>query len=514
VKNSILCLMMVLWPGSAWSIEISLRPMGTYSTGTFDGASAQIVDYHPLFKWLVITNRAHEAIDVVKIHPASKPQLLFKIALPGKPLSVAAHRRYGMIAVSLEGQSVTDPGTVGFYMVTGQHLGSVQVGPLPDMITWTPDGRKLLVANEGEPSGDYTIDPPGSISIITLGAGSQLVKMVAEAAVETVGFDYVAIDPSVRIFGPGATAEMDLEPEYITVSEDSRTAWVTLQENNAVARLDIDTATFSWVRGLGYKDHRLLRNRLDASDKDNAITITAWPVYGMYLPDAVAAFSIGGEQYLITANEGDSRAYDSFTEEARVKELKLDMDAFAGWPDLAKHANLGRLKVTNTMGDIDNDGDYDELYCFGGRSLTIWTSEGTFVADSGDQFEQITAARHPMYFNSTDDETAFDSRSDDKGPEPEHVVVGRIGESTVAFIGLERTGGIMVYDVSDAASPRFLDYFNNRNFEVGPTTVEAGDLSTEGLLFVPAKDSPTRTPLLVAANEISGTTTIFEVQVR
>ncbi|UCG48308.1 MAG: choice-of-anchor I family protein [Phycisphaerales bacterium] len=515
MKKLMLCLMICgMWASGARGIEISLKPLGTYSTGIFDDGAAQILDYHPVFKWLVITNAADEAIDVVKVHPAAKPELLFKIGLPGKPLSVAAHPRYGMVAVSVEAGDATEPGTVEFYRMTGQHLGSVQVGALPDMIVWTPDGRKLLVANEGEPNDDYTVDPPGSVSIITLGTGPALARVVADAAVETVGFDSVAVDPGVRIFGPGATATEDLEPEYIAVSEDSKTAWVTLQENNAIAKLDIDAATFSWVRSLGYKDHSILGNGLDASNKDDAIAITTWPVRGMYLPDAIAAFTIDGQQYLITANEGDSRDYDGFSEEERVKDLDLDPDAFAAWPDLADNGNLGRLKVTNTMGDLDDDGDYDELYCFGGRSFTIWTGDGVLVSDSGDQLEQIMAAKFPAYFNSTDDESAFDNRSDDKGPEPEHVTVADIGGSTVAFIGLERIGGIMVYDVSDPTGPRFLDYFNNRNFEADPETAQAGDLSTEGLLLIPADNSPTHTPLLVAANEISGSTTIFEVQVR
>ncbi len=515
MKKSMVCLMLCgLWAGGAWGVDISLKPMGTYATGVFNAAGAQIVDYHPAFKWLFITNGADPAIDVVRIHPSGRPVFLFKIGVPGKPLSVAAHRHYRMIAVSVQGAAVTDPGTVEFYYVTGQHLGTVQVGSLPDMITWTPDGRKLLVANEGEPSADYTIDPPGSVSIITLGAGPWLSRMVAEATLETVGFDSVAVDPGVRIFGPGATAQNNLEPEYIAVSEDSTTAWVTLQENNAIAKLDIGTATFGWVRALGFKDHGKLGSGLDASDKDKAIAITPWPVRGLYLPDAIAAFTLGDEQYLITGNEGDIRAYAGYSEEARIGGLLLDPVAFAAWPDLIKSYNLGRLKVTNTMGDTDGDGDYDELYSFGARSFTIWNSEGAIVSDSGDQFEQITAAKYPANFNASDDTALFDSRSDDKGPEPEHVVVGRFGDSTVAFIGLERTGGILAYDVSDAAKPRFLDYYNNRDFLADPVTAEAGDLSTEGLLLIPANNSPTRTPLLVASNEISGTTTVFEVQVR
>ena len=547
MKKLVFCLMVCgVLAGAACGVELSLKAVGTYSTGVFDDAAAQIVDYHPSTKQLFVTNCADETIDVLNIHRANDPKLLSKIDLSGKPLGLAVHPSYGLIAVSIEGEEVTDPGTVEFYRVTGQHLGSVFVGPLPDMIVWTPDGSKLLVANEGEPNDDYDVDPEGSVSIIMLGADKQLKKKVENATVETAGFDTVVPDADVRIFGPGATFAQDVEPEYIAVSDDSKTAWVTLQENNAIAKLDIDNAQFEWVRSLGYKDHSILGNGLDPSNKDKAIAIDTWPVYGMYIPDALAAFTVGEEQYIITANEGDSRDYDGFSEEERVKDLTLDSDAFDGWEDLQDNANLGRLKVTTTMGDLDDDGDYDELYCYGGRSISIWTEEEeelVLVSDTGDQFEQITAAKFPDFFNSTDDENNFDNRSDDKGPEPEHVVVGKIGDSQVAFVGLERIGGIMAYDVSDPEKPRFLDYVNNRDFSIpieievpvidpdtgepvidpdtgepetedvlNPEWQKAGDLSTEGLLFIPG--SASSCPLVVAANEVSGTVTVYEVQVR
>ena len=418
--------------------------------------------------------------------------------------------------------------------MAGKPLGAVAVGPLPDMIVWTPDGKKLLVASEGEPNDDYDVDPEGSVSIITLGADGQLAERVTNASVQMVGFGAVVPDENVRVFGEDATFAQDAEPEYIAVSEDSKTAWVTLQENNAIAKLNIETAQFEWVRGLGYKDHSVLGNALDPSNKDDGIEIANWPVYGLYIPDAIAAFRVGEEQYLITANEGDSRDYDGFSEETRAANLDLDPDAFAGWEDIQDNKNLGRLTVTTTMGDVDDDGDYDEIYCFGGRSLSIWSAEGELVSDTGDQFERITAAKYPDFFNSTDDDNGFDSRSDDKGPEPEHVVVGDVGGSKVAFVGLERIGGIMAYDVSDPEKPRFLDYVNNRDFSIpiwievtivdpdtgeeteeeilNPEWQKAGDLSTEGLVLIPG--SASSCPLVISANEVSGTVTVFEIQVR
>jgi hypothetical protein len=432
---------------------------------------------------------------------------------------VAVHPSLDLVAVSIEGEEVTDPGTVQFFSVDGESLGeAIEVGSLPDMIVWTPNGEKLLVANEAEPSDDYTVDPEGSVSIITLGAG-----------VETAGFDGVPIDAEVRIFGPDASAAQDLEPEYIAVSDDSSTAWVTLQENNAVAKLDIDNAQFEWVRSLGYKDHSAEGNGLDASNKDKAISIRSWPVLGMYQPDAVGTYVIDGQRYLITANEGDAREYTyeidgdeivAFSEEARVADLILDPVAFPDWEELQDKENLGRLKVTTSFPAEEGPDGYAELYSFGARSFTIWTDEGELVFDSGNEFEKILAYTYPEFFNTTDDEHKFDSRSDDKGPEPEHVVLGKIGDSTIAFVGLERMGGIMAYDVSDPQNPRFLDYVNNRNFKVDPevdddvTNRKVRDLGTEGLIFIPADKSPMDQSLVVASNEISGTTTIFIVVTR
>jgi len=172
------------------------------------------------------------------------------------------------------------------------------------------------------------------------------------------------------------------------------------------------------------------------------------------------------------------------------------------------------LKVTKAFPATEDDkGNYTSLYSFGGRSFTILDENGNLVFDSGDQFEQITAAMLPDYFNSTDDETKFDDRIDDKGPEPEHVVVGKIYGHTIAFVGLERIGGIMAYDVSNPANPMFLDYVNNRNFQADPEGPEAGDLGTEGLVFIPACRSPTRSPLVISAHKISGTTTVFQVNI-
>jgi hypothetical protein len=298
---------------------------------------------------------------------------------------------------------------------------------------------------------------------------------------------------------------IDLEPEYLTVSHDSRTAWVTLQENNAVAVLDIEARRFTSLVALGFKDHALAGNALDPSDRDGGIRIANWPVLGMYQPDAIAALEYQGQTFFLTANEGDSRP----SEETRVADVTLDFTRFPNALSLQNPANLGRLRITNLRGDTDGDGDFDELYAFGGRSFSIWSPSGELVFDSGDSFAGITAASVPGIFNSNGDSAAsFDTRSDDKGSEPEGLVLGKVFGRTHAFIGLERVGGIMVFDVTNPFQPAFVRYVNNH---VPGAPIALGDVSPEGLLFIKAEDSPSGKPLLVASHEISGTLTVFEI---
>lgn len=271
-------------------------------------------------------------IDVLDIRQPAQPALLFNIDLSayGSSVnSVAVHR--GLVAAAVQNAVKTEPGKVVLLNADGQVQGAVDVGALPDMLTFTPDGRRLLVANEGEPSDDYLTDPEGSVSIIDLPAR---LSRLSQANVRTADFRQLTreqLEPSIRVFGPNASVAQDFEPEYITVSKDGQRAWVTLQENNAIAEIDVRRAQVKAVRGLGYKDHNLAGNELDASDKDGAVNIRNWPVRGLYQPDAISSFSHHGQTYLVTANEGDARSYAGYSEEVRVgsSSYLLDPTAFS-----------------------------------------------------------------------------------------------------------------------------------------------------------------------------------------
>lgn len=475
-------------------------------------------------------------IDIVDISDVANPALLTTVdlapAFPGSAAatSVAAHGR--LVAVALPAATKTDPGTVVVLDRSGRIRGSAVVGALPDMVTFDSEGERILVANEGEPlsylpvAGVADTDPEGSVSVIDV---EKLIES-KRGAVRTIGFaDFNAGAPraaqlpaAVRIFGPGATVAEDLEPEYITVEGDR--AFVTLQENNAIAELDLTRNRVVAIRALALKDHSLPGQGLDPSDRDSSmvangpsIAIATWPVSGMPMPDAIASYRVGRSTFLVTANEGDARAdWPGFNEEIRVgsSSYTLDPTVFPDAATLKANARLGRLTVANVPGpaggDLDGDGDVDRIQAFGTRSASIWAADGTLVWDSGDLFEQTTAAAYPTFFNSTNDANEFDTRSDNKGPEPEGVAVGKVGKRTYAFVALERPGGFVVLDVTDPASPSFVQYANSRDFTADPKT-SATDAGPEVVRFVPADKSPSGKPLVVVSNEISGTVSIWSL---
>lgn len=425
------------------SSDAAITVLSTYDSGIFDDSAAEIVAYDPNSQRLFVTNAADVTVDILDFSdPATSLTKITSIQIPnGGPNSVAVSPDGSLVAVATEATNTQDPGTVEFYDIFGNSLGSTAVGSLPDMLTFTPDGNYVLVANEGEPNDDYTVDPEGSVSIIDVSSG-----LVSSFTVQTADFSSFNANPpaGVRIFGPGASVSQDAEPEYIVVSADSATAYVVLQENNAIAKVDIATATVTSVTALGCKDHSATGNELDPSNRDDAIQIGNWPVCGYYQPDSMAAFEVDGSLYIATANEGDARDYDGFSEEVRVDDLTLDPAVFPNAATLQMDENLGRLKTTTANGDTDNDGDVDVIYSYGARSFSIWNEDLSLVYDSGSDFEDKTAELIPDLFNASNDEDEADARSDDKGPEPEAITTGMLEGVLHAFIGLERVGGIMV----------------------------------------------------------------------
>ncbi|MEL4340544.1 choice-of-anchor I family protein [Shewanella xiamenensis] len=533
---------------------VTAELIGRHQTGVYGLSAAEIVEYHSASQRIFVVNARSGKVDIIDAH------LLGNATTATAPLALNNLDKFGeldvakdvglsfmgsvnsvsisgnLLAAAIErgdaaGNKTQANGYVAFYQLNGndapQYLSAVEVGALPDNVVFSHDGKTVLVANEGEPNQDYSVDPEGSVAIIAIADG----KPAATATLVTFtefnqgNARYNEITKDIKINGPMATVAQDLEPEYISVSPDNSRAFVSLQENNAIAVIDITNAKVTKILPLGLKDYGLDVNKIDASDKDDMVNLQAYAgVYGMYQPDTVASYRWNNADFIVTANEGDSRDYAGFSEEARAGDLTLDPNhpQFAAAKDKTQ---LARLKVTKSMGDDDNDGDYDKIVSFGARSFSIWTADGQQVFDSGSDFERITAALLGNNFNNNNEENKGDSRSDDKGPEPEALVLGKIGQKRYAFIGLERTSGFMMYDVTNPFDVHFVDYVVNRDFDasfsINTDTGEvkgdaslAGDLGPEGMKFVSAEKSPNGQPLLIIGNEVSGTTSVYQIKVQ
>lgn len=542
--------------------EITLTPVGTFSTGIFDESAAEIVTYNATTQRLFVVNANNGTVDILDVSDPSNPVLNSSIEigdLGAGANSVAASPTADVIAVAIEAEDTQAPGSVGFFDVDGNLINTVTAGALPDLVTFTPDGSQVLVANEGEPNEEFTVDPEGSVSIIDVSGGFEGLSQENVTTASFAPFNdqrEALIASGVRIFGPGATVAQDLEPEFIAPTNEL--AFVSLQENNALAVVDIEQASETFgsvldILPLGFKDFSQEgladdldvefniifpeNNLIDASDEDG-LNLQNVPLLSPLQPDAIAVFTgLDGETYIVTANEGDARDYEAFSEEADIGELQeeglLDLND-DGVPDAADDSpfaelsaedSLGEIVLTNQSGDLDGDGLIEQLVGFGGRSFSVFDPQGNLVFDSGDDFERITADVLPQDFNSNNDENgSFDDRSDDKGPEPEAIDIGVLNGVPYAFIGFERVGGIAVYSLLDPSAPEFVEYVNNRNFRDeqgnpidvtiadGETNPAVGDLGPEGIEFISAEDSPTGEPLLAVGNEVSGTTTLFAIE--
>lgn len=463
----------------------TFKEIGSLNIGGL--GAAEISAYDPETKRLfVVNNSSTNRIDVVDLKNPASPVVITNISLA--PYAGAVNSldvSNGRLAAAIEGVVKQDPGKVVVFKTSDySEVKVITVGALPDMITYTKDGNYILTANEGEPSADYTNDPAGTVSII---------DVQNNYAVSTTDFSAFASQEAalkaagLRVFGIGNNFVKDMEPEYITVSDDSKTAWVTLQENNAIAKINIATHTVTNIFPLGFKNYNTDGNEIDVSDMDGAVAFNKWPVKGIYMPDAIAVLEANGIPHLFTVNEGDAREYTALTEAKRVKSLTLDATAFPNAATLKLDAQMGRLNVTTTLGDKDADGDYDELYSFGARSFSVWNGfTGSQMYDSKNELD-----KRIQTFGSYDD-----TRSDDKSIEPEGITIGKVGNKMYAFIGMERVDAIAIYDISNPLAPVFVK------------ALATGD-APEGVLFIPASKSPIQKSLLIVSSENDGYIKIY-----
>ena len=549
-------------PPTPNSSVLELVPLGTY-TGVGGVGASEIVAFDSSGKKMYITNGVSNKLDIVDVSTPSAPSLVTSVDMSAYGIgiqSVAVGLNFVAVAVEVSptvdsvGRRTAVNGRVVLLDSAGGLLKNLEVGVLPDHVSFTPDKKTIVVANEGEPvcalddfltvgvneSKDPALvsDPLGTVSLIDVKNGA------ANATVTTLDFAKFAKDgllnEGVRVFFPGSSAAQDLEPEYITTNETGTQAYVTLQEANSIAIVDLALKRVIDIVSLGYKDWGSAGLLYDGSKKDgptsgalaNPISYAGVPLKGMYMPDTIASYSVSGQTYLVTANEGDARDYTCFNEESTFGDT-AGTDSFASYWDSANDAvkpaaKLGEQKTTLSFPTkIPVVGSVTNLYTFGGRSFSIRNANGSLVWDSGSEFEEVALRDYPTAFNSDSSGSSIaamvqsqpgrlDGRSTSKGVEPEALAVGSVGTQTFAFIGLERMGGIMAYDISKPNAPQFISYTNlvlAGLARANNTTPGSYDVSPEALVFVPAAQSPISKPLLICANELSGTTTLYEVRV-
>lgn len=508
--------------------QLNITHKGRYTSGAdFGNGGTEIVKYNPKNGYAYSVNGDKEALDIIDVkHPGKDGaiNLVKRIYLQdngieaGDLTSVTVHPSGDYVAVSAPAVDKTKPGHVVFYGSNGDYINNVTVGSLPDMVTFSKDSKYLLVANEEEPSDDYTVNPPGSVSVIDVTGGP---ANVTANNVRTAMFTKEHQE-GIRALGPNAEdAYLNIEPEYIAVDSQSKYAYVILQEVSAIAKVDIVKGQIVQVKGLPYKDHSLAQNAMDVSDEDGKSELRRVPVLGLLQPDGIDTYDYNGETYLLIANEGDSQDYEGYSEEKRVKKLKddiqLDARYYQGYTqaeldDMVENGlfddeQLGRLKVTTSHAFKDADGKYNALVSYGGRSFSILrASDLEMIYDSGSDIEQRVLDLLPERFNANyeaADDIKVDDRSDDKGPEAENVVVGKVGSHSYAFVGLERVGGIMIYDITNPNEPYFVKYLYDPDNK---------DISPEGITFESAEESPNGKPMLITSFELSGTTSAWELE--
>ena len=447
-------------------------------------SGAEISAFDPTTKKLFITG-GNDQVGIVDLTDPTNPLVKTSLSFTNDVQSVAIHGN--LLAIAEAGSTKQVNGKIHVYKVdTEEKVTSIDAGALPDNVSFSKDGKWILSANEGEPNDDYTNDPKGSVTIVDV-ANNYAATTADFSSFSASSFS----DKSFRIYGPGASLAQDVEPEYIAISDDNSTAWVSLQENNAIAKIDIASKSISSIHPLGFKDYSKGENAIDVSDKDDEVNFKSRPnIVGIYQPDAISYVKINGTEYILTANEGDARDYDGYSEEERIDDATLNAAIFTD-ANIQDEDQLGRLKYSTVhTADNDNGAGLEEIVSYGARSFSIWNAATMAqVYDSGNELEAIVNSTTGLY---------PDGRSDDKGVEPEAITVGKIGDRYIAFVGLERANCVVSYDITDPNNPSFLQVLETG---VGP----------EGIVFVSFEDSPNGRPLLIVSSEKSEDIQIFQL---
>ena len=509
--------------------KLNLSKVTDYVSGmtNADGGVMEIVDYNEKTQWAYAINGQAGCLTAISMEDMKVGSSLKGNDIDIKALIETEDFTYGdmtsvsvspdgsSLAVAIQAEDYTADGRVAVFNCkedgTLELKYSSKTGVQPDMVTYTPDGSKLITANEGEPRlgyGDGIVDPMGTVTVVNAETGE------SKNADFTV-FDSEEVRKSLAdkgvVIKKDTAPSVDFEPEYVATTD--KTAYVSLQEANAIAVLDLEDVVIKAVYPVGFEDYS--KYAVDIDKKDEKYSPKTYEsLRGVRMPDGITLATIDGIDYLITANEGDSREWGTDTDGEYLNEDERNFGK-------GKTSPTGKITPENSgiTGKVvfldisDYDGlDSEKDYIFGGRTFTMFkiTEDGLEeVFTSGDDFERLTAQYIPEHFNCSNDDISIDDRSGKKGPEPESVVVGVIDNKTYAFVGLERIGGVMVYDITDTTNVSYVNYINSRDYSADIM----GDDSPEGLHFVPATGSPNGKNLLFVACEVSGTVAVYDVSV-
>lgn len=526
-----------LIPATANEVFVKVSEKSAIISGDGEGG-AEIATFHAPSKRVFATNGVKNAIDIYDISDVSSPKKVGSVSLApyGTDVtSVAAGKDVIAAAVhtaekfSATGVPTTPNGKLVVFDATGKVLSSPDIlGVLPDSVTFAPNGTTALVAIEGQPvcakddpsttakeDADYSkaSDPVGGVSVVDLkNPISPVVKFAGfenftSAEMKRLG---IALSPTVN------SVAKDFEPEYVAPIDDTY-AYVTIQEANAIGKLNIATATFESIsRGFESQLKTIAR---DTSDRDSGAGPRLYQnVVGASQPDAIAGFKIGSGHYFVTANEGDAREYSCLNDDLRASALKVDARRFADWKNLSNNAALGRAKVNPNNGDRDGDGDIDTIHLRGSNSMTMYRN-GRPIWDSGDLLDQIQTkafgvaninGSHALSSDKSTVNYTGQDRSDDKGSEPEGVAIGMVGDRRIAVLGLERMSALVIFDITFPSSPIFQEWIQMLPTKATPVK-DAKYWSPEGIVFVPADKSPSGKALIITSYELTGSLSIHEI---
>ncbi|ESO96415.1 hypothetical protein LOTGIDRAFT_159824 [Lottia gigantea] len=414
----------------------------------------------------------------------------------------------------------------------------ITVGPHPENIKFTSDCALLIVSNEGIP-GEYDgkfVDPPGSVSIISVTVANTPISTVSFSEVDTEPQRSFLLnnhvrwmlrtEPNTNIINPFSN---NIEPEYITISPNNAYAYVTLQENNAIAKIDLENGYVNQIYPLGVKEWRY--STFDGSDGDSGIILKKHNISSFYQPDKIAFFEWKNRLYLITADEGKEFSVPIYfyTDFDRAKNLHTngeflvdpELDA-----ELADDAQLGRLFVSQFHdGRATGSSKINRVFTFGGRGFSVFDANNMIRQyESGDEIEKYSRLFHPNVFNGdcSDANLApfqeMDFRSTLTGPSLNAIVDGDFLGRKLLIFGSGTNGILYVYELVNPVSSRAEMEFQSVHRR--GSTLDTwgklyssgiiGDAGIEDLSFIPQENSPvTGSPVLLVVSSKSGSVSAY-----